>query len=89
MRKNTLEAVKFALRPNEAAAALGAQALLSACIAAGWLKPVVHRHKLVLFDRGDLARCWQRLRQGESPFPPTDTIPGGIQTSKLARQKTA
>jgi hypothetical protein len=59
---------KFALRPDEAAYALGSEKLRDECVVAGWLKPVVKRHKLVLYDRGDVARCWARILGGELPL---------------------
>jgi hypothetical protein len=76
--KHTLEIPKFGLRSDEAAHALGSEKLLQECIRAGWLKPCIHRHKLTLFDKGDIARVWLRIRNGEQPFP-TDKPAGGIQ----------
>jgi hypothetical protein len=66
--KQTFHSVpKFGLRPGEAAFALGSPKILEECIAAGWLKPVIQRHKLTIFDAGDVARCWARLVGGEEP----------------------
>ena len=45
--------LKLGFRRDEAAAAFGSVQLLDDMWRAGWLKPVVNRHKLVLFDRGD------------------------------------
>lgn len=33
----------------------------------GWIKPVVSRHRLVLFDVNDILACVDRLKQGERP----------------------
>ena len=81
-RKHTLEVVKFGLRPIEVVHALGSDKLVQGCEKAGWLKPVVLRHKLKLFDKGDVARVWLRLRNGEQPFTPSNKPPGGIRGRK-------
>ncbi len=65
MRLNTFP--KFGLRPDEAAYALGSEKLLQECIVANWIKPVIQRHKLTLFDHGDVAKCWTRILSGERP----------------------
>ena len=77
--KKSFEIIKYALRADEAGSALGAPAVLSACLDAGWIRPVIHRHKLLLFDKGDVAGCWLRIRNGETPFG-IDSVPGGIQS---------
>jgi len=59
--------IKYGLRPNEAAFALGSEKLLKECVAAGWIKPIVKRHKLTLYDRADIASCWARILGGEVP----------------------
>jgi hypothetical protein len=80
MRKNSFEVVKFGFRPDEAAHSLGSEKLLQEFERAGWIKPRLHRHKLKLFDKGDLARCWQRILNGEEPFPVSPDKPaGGVQ----------
>jgi hypothetical protein len=58
---------KFGLRPDEAAFALGSEKLFEECVCGGWIKPVIKRHKLVLFDRADVANCWSRILGGEAP----------------------
>ena len=67
MKQNSNSVPKFGLRPPEAAFALGSAKILEECIAAGWLRPVIQRHKLTIFDAGDVARCWARLVGGEDP----------------------
>ena len=62
---NTLP--KYGLRPDEAAFALGSQKLLQECVEAGWIVPVIQRHKLTLYDNGHVAKCWVRLLAGETP----------------------
>ncbi len=42
-------------------------ALFMECCAAGWLKPFMSRHKMVLYDRKDVEACISRLRDGELP----------------------
>lgn len=59
---------KYGFRPPEAAYAFGSQKLLEEFVAAGWLKPVIQRHKLTLYDRGDIAACWARIVNGEIPL---------------------
>jgi hypothetical protein len=76
-RKHTLEVVKFGLRPDEVAHALGSVKLLQECERAGWLSPVILRHKLKLFDKGDVARVWLRICNGEQPFPNSHEKPAG------------
>ena len=64
---NLTALTKYGFRPLEAAYALGSQKLLAECVAAGWIKPVVKRHKLTLYDRADIAKCWTRILAGELP----------------------
>lgn len=59
---------KLGYRPDQAADVLGSADLLDRCVAAGWLKPVVQRHKLTLYTFSDLARVWSRIERGD--FPP-------------------
>jgi hypothetical protein len=59
--------IKYGFRPPEAAYALGSEKLLAECVAAGWIKPTVKRHKLTLYDRADIATCWSRILAGEMP----------------------
>jgi hypothetical protein len=47
---------------------LGSEKLLAECVAAGWIKPRVKRHKLTVYDRGDIAACWMRILNGETPI---------------------
>jgi hypothetical protein len=58
---------KLGYRPDEAAFTLGSEKLLQECVEAGWLRPVVKRHKLVLYAQTDIARCWLRILGGEAP----------------------
>lgn len=59
--------MKYGFRPKEAAFALGSEKLLEECVEAGWLKPIIQRHKLTLYDRGHIASCWARILGGETP----------------------
>ena len=59
--------VKLGYRPDEVAFLLGSPQLFAEMVAAKWLKPVVNRHKLQLFDRGDISRAWVRILNGEEP----------------------
>jgi len=60
-------ALKLGFRRDEAAAAVGSVQLLDDMQRANWITPVVNRHKLVLFDRGDIQRAWARILAGEIP----------------------
>jgi hypothetical protein len=55
---------KLGYRPEEAAFVLGSVQLFDEMVAGGWLKPVVNRHRLLLFDRGDISRAWARILNG-------------------------
>jgi hypothetical protein len=41
--------------------------VFDALVAAGWLKPVVSRHKLTLFDYTDLDNCIDRMKEEGLP----------------------
>lgn len=60
--------LKLGLRPKEFSAAVGSEALARAMVSAGWIKPVVQRKRLTLYDRSDVERCWRRIRAGETPM---------------------
>jgi len=64
-----IPATKYGFRPKEAAYVFGSEKLLEELVAAGWLKPVIRRHKLTLYDRGQIATCWARILAGELPNP--------------------
>jgi hypothetical protein len=65
--KKSPNTIKYGFRPPEAAYALGSEKLLAECVAAGWIKPAVKRHKLTLYDRAAIATCWTRILAGEMP----------------------
>ena len=82
-QKTTFDSVaslKLGFRRAEAAVAVGSGQLLDDMCRAGWLKPVVDRHKLQLFDRGDILRAWSRILAGE--IPPIRNRRAGKQISK-------
>ena len=63
-----LQAVpKYGLRPAECAQAVGSPALWSEIVAAGWVKPVVDRHKLKIYSASDVAVAFSRIVAGELP----------------------
>lgn len=66
-RLTFLADVKLGYRPEETAFVLGSVQLFDEMVAAKWLKPVVSRHKLLLFDHGDISRAWARILNGEEP----------------------
>ena len=72
---------KYGFRRNDAAYALVSEKLLQEVVAAGWLKPVIRRHKLTLYDRGDIAAVWSRILSGD--------IPNGNDQTHQRRRTTA
>lgn len=69
--KTPFQNLSFGLRPDEVVEALGSRQLYREMLAAKWLVPVVKRHKLTLFDRGDVAKAWARILSGQSPVKTT------------------
>src|ERR1017187_520754 len=59
--------LKLGFRPEEAAFIIGSTQLWQEMVAAGWVRPVVQRHKLLLYNRGDISRAWARILSGEQP----------------------
>ena len=64
---NRIAPMKLGFRRDEAAKAIGSIQLLMDMQRAGWITPVVDRHKLVLYDRGDILRAWARVLSGDLP----------------------
>ena len=60
---------QLGLRPEDVAEVLGSVQLFRVMVDKGWLRPVIQRHKLTLFDAGDVAKAWCRILNGEDPFP--------------------
>ncbi len=58
---------KLGYRPQDVVAAFGSEKLYFDCYKAGWLQPVVKRHKLLLFDWRNVEQCWERIKAGEKP----------------------
>ena len=46
---------------------LGSAVLYRAMRQDGWLTPIIHRHKMMIFDSGHVAQCWARVVSGELP----------------------
>lgn len=57
------------IRAKDAYAVLGTRQVVVDCEAAGWLKPVVRRPKLVLFSFAHVEDCANRIEAGEYPQP--------------------
>lgn len=55
------------LRPNQVAKIFGSHQIYLDTCRAGWLKPIIKRHKLTLYDHRAVKRVWERIRQGEDP----------------------
>ncbi len=65
---------QYGLRPPEAAAALGSVELLKRARYHGWIHPVIEQKRLTIFDAGDVAALWQRIRNGQiRPMVPRKT----------------
>ncbi|HEY6183298.1 MAG TPA: hypothetical protein VIW67_13705 [Terriglobales bacterium] len=62
-----LAGAKLGFRPDEVVEVLGSQQMFDEMLRANWLRPVVRRHKLMLFDKGDVHRAWARILNGEQP----------------------
>ena len=60
---------KLGLRPDDVDDVLGSRKLREEMVDAGWLRPVVQRHKLTLYDSGEVTRAWARILAGEVPRP--------------------
>ncbi len=58
---------KLGLRPDEVDFIFGSRTLREEMIVAGWLNPVVQRHKLTLFDAAEVNRAWARILGGDTP----------------------
>lgn len=51
---------------EQAALMIGSPRLFERMIQKKWITPVISQHRLRLWDREDVERCWGRLRTGES-----------------------
>jgi hypothetical protein len=58
---------RLGLRPDDVDHILGSRTLRQEMVAAGWLRPVIQRHKLTLYDAGEVTRAWGRILGGETP----------------------
>ena len=70
----SVAAPRYGLRPPDLARALGSSELARRVVIAGWLVPVIQRKKMTLYDAGDVAQVWQRIRAGEVPPPITRKV---------------
>ena len=55
------------MRKEDAQAYVRAPRLFDLMYEAGWIKPIVHRHRMTLFDQKHLDGCIERLANGEFP----------------------
>jgi hypothetical protein len=55
------------LRAAAAGDYVGCEGLLKLMKDAGWIKPVVQRHRMTIYRRSDLDACCSRLDAGEFP----------------------
>jgi len=61
------EQEKLGYRPPDVQALFGSVQIYRDVVEAGWLKPVIQRKRLTVFDRADVLRVWERIRRGEYP----------------------
>jgi len=59
--------IKLGFRREEVAFLLGSVQLVDEMVRAKWLVPVINRHRLLIFDRGQISRAWARILNGEMP----------------------
>ena len=69
MAKRAHRVPKYGMRPPEVAVAFGSRVLYDEVVRAGWLIPVISRHKLTVFNATDVARVWAKIVAGEMPKP--------------------
>ncbi len=70
---------QYGLRPPDLARALGSSELARRAVFHDWIKPIIRQKKLTLYDSGDAALVWQRIRNGEIPPPiPRPAKIGGV-----------
>ena len=60
---------QYGLRPPDVARAFGSSEAARRAVYHGWLVPILRQKKLTLFDSGDVAACWQRIRSEGLPPP--------------------
>jgi len=56
------------LRSEQAALALGSGEIVADFVGAGWLRPSISEHRLVLYSMPELEKCVRRLEAGEEPI---------------------
>ena len=66
MKENSV--IKLGYRPADVVQAFGSKALYHACLKAGWLTPIIRKHKLTLFAQEDVLAFYKRIAAGEMPF---------------------
>ena len=58
---------RLGLRPPQVIEILGSEQIFHEVRQIGWLKPVVQRHRLTLYDAQAVKRVWSRIVRGEDP----------------------
>jgi len=62
-----IAAQPLGLTTEDAGKMVASPQLFEHMIMAGWIKPVVNRHRLRLWDVEDVKTCWARIRLGNYP----------------------
>ena len=65
----TIAVQQYGLRPPDLAKTLGSSELARRAVFHKWINPIIRQKKLTLYDAGDAALVWQRIRNGEMPPP--------------------
>ncbi|MCB1232238.1 MAG: hypothetical protein KDN19_18450 [Verrucomicrobiae bacterium] len=58
---------RLGIRRRDVIATFGSRSLYEDCVRAGWLRPLVRRGRLTLFDASDVEKVWMRIKKGEVP----------------------
>jgi len=67
MKYSAIKSPPRMMRKEDAGHHVGGPKLLSMMEKAGWIEPVVARHKMTLYDFKQLEECCDRLSRGEFP----------------------
>jgi hypothetical protein len=68
---------KLGYRPADVQVLFGSVQIYRDVVEAGWLKPIIQRKRLTVFDHADVLRVWERIRRGEYPRTSSGTRNGG------------
>ena len=68
LKFSVVSAIPLGVRAWDAAAMLAiSEESFERCRMAGWIKPAVEGHALVIYDRADVEKLWDRIKQNGLP----------------------